>query len=231
LGKDDPGWRVRAAELKQAWTKAFDTAEADNERTYVCGLHPAWIVSDRAAFEKKLGERRARSHTAEDQLKDKPLWTYFAVAEAHQWLALGHLEKVETDLRWFWDNQASPGLFTWWEGNGEENTFHRWEQARGWIAPSQVTPHYWTAAEMLLLQLDMLALLDESAGEPTLVVGAGIPKEWVDVAMSAKGLSTRLGKVDWEWRKGKMTVWLHGAKCPVKLGPAFPADAPIKIKD
>jgi hypothetical protein len=30
-------WRDRAAELKQAWAKAFASAEADNERTYISG--------------------------------------------------------------------------------------------------------------------------------------------------------------------------------------------------
>ena len=164
-------------------------------------------------------------------MKDKPLWTYFNVAEAHQWLALGQPDKAWDDLRWFWDNQASPGLFTWWEGKGEENTFHRWEQARGWVAPAHVTPHYWTAAEMLLLQLDMLACLDESGNEPTLVIGAGIPKEWLDMTMSVKGLATRLSKVDWEWRNGKMIVRVRGQKCAVKLGPAFKSDTKVNVKD
>ena len=216
---DANGWRDRAADLRQAWAKVF------------CGLYPAWIVSDREVYQKKLSEWRAKSHDDEDRLKDKPLWTYFNVAEAHQWLALGQPDKARNDLRWFWENQASPGLFTWWEGKGEENTFHRWEQARGWVAPSNVMPHYWTAAEMLLLQIDMLASLDESGSEPTLIIGAGIPKEWLDMTMSAKGLSTRLGKVDWEWRKGRMTVWLRGEKCAVKLGPAFDSDTPLKVKD
>ena len=224
------GWRDRASDLKQAWGKAFDSSEADNERTYICGLYPTWVVSDKVTFQKKLADRREMSHDDGDRVKDKPLWTYFNVAEAHQWLALGQPDKAWNDLRWFWDNQASPGLFTWWEGSGEENTFHRWEQARGWVAPSHVTPHYWTAAEMLLLQLDMLAYLDESGSEPTLVIGAGVPKEWLDMTMNIKGLSTRLGKVDWEWRKGKMTVWLRGEKCAVKLGPAFKPDTKVKVK-
>jgi len=233
LGKDADAqlWRDRAAELRQAWTKGFASAEADNERTYICGLYPTWVVSDKAAFEKKLAERRAKSHDPEDGLKDKPLWTYFNVAEAHQWLMLGQPDKAWTDLRWFWANQAAPGLFTWREGKGEENTFHRWEQARGWVAPPYVTPHYWTAAEMLLLQLDMLTCLDESGKEPTLVIGAGIPKEWLDMAMNVKGLSTRLGKVDWEWRNGKMSVRVRGEKCAVKLGPAFPHETKVKLKD
>jgi len=125
------GWRDRASDLKQAWGKAFDSSEADNERTYICGLYPTWVVSDKVTFQKKLADRREMSHDDGDRVKDKPLWTYFNVAEAHQWLALGQPDKAWNDLRWFWDNQASPGLFTWWEGSGEENTFHRWEQARG----------------------------------------------------------------------------------------------------
>jgi hypothetical protein len=230
VGKDADAqlWRDRAGELKQAWAKSLASAEADNERACISGLHPTWVVSDKGAFEKKLAEHRARTHDPEDRLRGKPLWTYFNMAEAHQWLMLGHPDKAWNDLRWFWDNQASPGLFTWWEGQGEENTFHRWEQARGWVAPPHVTPHYWTAAEVLLLQLDMLACLDESGNEPTLVIGAGIPKEWLDVTMSVKGLSTRLGKVDWEWRKGEMSVRMRGEKCAVRLGPAFPPDAKVK---
>ncbi len=231
LDKDTQTWRDRAADLKQAWAKAFDSAESDNERTGICGLYPTWIVTDRDRYLKKLAERRAQSRDAEDRPKERPLWTYFTVAEAHQWLTLGQPDKAWNDLRWLWDNQASPGLFTWWEGKGEENTFHRWEQARGWVAPPNVTPHYWTAAEMLLLQLDMLAYLDESGGEPTLVIGAGIPKEWLNLTMSVKGLSTRLGKVDWEWRKGRLTVRLRGEKCAVKPGPAFAPDTPIRVKD
>jgi hypothetical protein len=224
-------WRNQATRTRQAWWYAFNTSEATNERTYICGLHPAWIVSEREAFQKKLEERRAKSHDDQDRLREKPLWTYFTVAEAHQWLALGQPEKTWNDLRWFWNNQASPGLYTWWEGNGEENTFHRWEQVRGWVTPPHVTPHYWTAAEMLLLQLDMLAYLDESENEPTLIIGAGVPKEWPEKPLRVEGLSTRLGKVDWEWNKGRMTVRLHSFKCAVKPGPAFPAEAQLKVKD
>jgi len=224
-------WYGRAEELKAAWAKGFETSEADNERTYICGLFPTWVVSDKDKYQRKLAARRAASHDGQERLKGRPLWTYFTVAEAHQWLMLGQPEKVWSDLRWFWDNQASPGLFTWWEGNGEENTFQRWEEARGWVAPPHVTPHYWTAAEMLLLQLDMLACLDESGREPVLVIGPGIPKEWLNGPLSVKGLSTRLGKVDWEWREGQVTVRLRGNRCALKLGPAFKPDTPLKLRD
>src|SRR5207244_7957095 len=139
--------------------KAFASAEADNERTYVCGLDPTWVVSDKGPFEKKLAERRAKSHDPEDGLKDKPLWTYFNVAEAHQWLMLGQPDKAWTDLRWFWDSLASPGLCTWWGGKDEESTFHRWGQARRWVAPPRVTPHCRTAAGARVIEVDSLACL------------------------------------------------------------------------
>jgi len=232
LGKTNEAsaWRAKAADLRAAWEKALTTSDADNERTYICGLHPTWIVKDRNTYGTKLAGRRTGSHDAKDAIKDVPLWTYFNVAEAHQWLILGETQKMWNDLLWFWNNQASPGLYTWWEGNSEENTFHRWEKVRGWVNPPYVTPHYWTAAEMLLLQLDMLAYLDDSGDEPILVVGGGIPNEWLNQSMSVKGLSTRLGRVDWEWHKGRMTVWLNGAKCGVKLGPAFSPGTPLRVK-
>ena len=56
-----------------------------------------------------------------------------------------------------------------------------------------------TAAEMLLLQLDMLAYVDETDAKPAIVIGAGIPPAWLDRPMSVRGLSTQSGQVDWTW--------------------------------
>src|SRR6185437_14983526 len=56
-------WRDRAAVLKQAWATAFGSSEADNERTYICGLYPTWIVTDKDAFQNKLAGRRANHMT------------------------------------------------------------------------------------------------------------------------------------------------------------------------
>ena len=220
-----------AAQVREGWSKAFTNAEANNDRTFISGLYPSWIVADREAYQARLATRRGASHDSSDVLKGTPLWTYFNLAEAHQWLALGQPDKVWNDLHWFWKHQASPGLYTWWEGNGEENTFHRWEQARGWVKPPHVTPHYWTAAEMLLLQLDMLAYVDESSDPPALVVGAGVPAAWLAKPVSVEDLPTRLGAVDWSWDRGQLRVKVKGAKCDVRLGPAFPADTKLKVKD
>ena len=221
-------WRERAGQLRTAWNRAFKSGKFQNERNYICALHPMYVVDDPKVFLATFEPFFRGTHGVAGDLKDTPLWTYFNVAQAHQWLVLGQPEIVWRDLDWFWDHQASPGLYTWWEGNGEENNFGRWAQfARGWVQPPNVTPHYWTAAEMLLLQLDMLAFVDETV-EPTLVIGAGLPKAWLDKPMNVEGIGTRFGKVDWKWRDGKMSVTQHGRKLPVKLGAPFPENIELR---
>ncbi len=215
-------WGERAGQLRAAWNRAFKSGKFQNERNYICALHPMYVVEDPKEFLATFETYFRGTHGAGGNLSGTLLWTYFNVAQAHQWLVLGQPDIVWHDLDWFWDHQVSPGLYTWWEGNGEENNFGRWaEFARGWVQPPNVTPHYWTAAEMLLLQLDMLALVDETL-EPTLVIGAGLPKAWLDKPMNVEGIGTRFGKVDWKWRDGKMSVTQHGRKLPVKLGAPFP---------
>jgi hypothetical protein len=227
---DAAGYFSLATKLREAVQPAWSGPEAENDRSFICGLYPTWIVTDRESYQSRLAARRTRSHDDQDLLKGPPLWTYFTLAEAHQWLALGSPAKVWNDLRWFWDHQASPGLYTWWEGHGEENTFRRWEQARGWTTPAHVTPHYWTAAEMLLLQLDMLAYVEPGNGKPVLVVGAGVPSAWLGKPLSVGDLPTSQGKVDWSWDKGTLTVKLRGFTGEVKPGAAFPADTRIKFR-
>ena len=228
--KEAARWRESAAKLQQAWLRAFKPPESGNERTYISGLWPTGVESPaRDEFRRGLEERWAELRTPDGAFREKPLWTYFEVADAHQWLFLGQPERMWKTLRWLWDDQASPGLYTWWEGKGEENTFGLWEQVRGWVNPPHVTPHYWTAAEMLLLQLDMLAYVDEAASEPTIIIGAGIPAEWLGRPMSVRGISTRLGEVDWKWDGRAMQVTVRGMKCAARLGAGFPPNAPVKV--
>ena len=228
--QDAARWRERAVQLPRAWSNAFKPPESENERTYVSGLWPTGVAApSREAFRAGLEARWAKRRVADGGFGETPLWTYFEVADAHQWLFLGQPERTWQTLRWFWEHQASPGLYTWWEGKGEENSFGLWEQVRGWANPPNVTPHYWTAAEMLLLQLDMLAYVDESSSEPAIVVGAGIPPDWLTSPMSARGLSTRLGEVDWSWKDRTMRVTVRGTRCTVRLGPAFPPKTPTSV--
>jgi hypothetical protein len=149
-------WRQEAAEIRTAWERALETQEALNDRTYISALWPTQIgEQDKAKLRTLFEARWASRRTSDGGFKKHPEWTYFDIAEAHNWLALGDRASAEQTLHWFWNHQASPGLYTWWEGRGEENSFHRWNDVRGWVHPQHVTPHYWTAAEMLLLQLDL----------------------------------------------------------------------------
>ena len=223
-------WRGKAVALRNAWNRAFVADKYANERNYICALYPSFVASDLPIFEQRLEKFWNSTHDETGTLAGTPLWTYFNLAQAHQWLVLGQPQKTWSDVRWFWEHQASPGLYTWWEGKGEENNFGRWEKMiRGWSQPRHVTPHYWTAAEMLLLQLEMLAFVDETR-EPLLVVGAGVPATWLEKPLEVAGIGTRFGKVDWEYRAGRLTVVQHGFRLPVKLGPEFPADTVIRIR-
>jgi hypothetical protein len=149
-------WRQEAVEIRVAWERALNTNEALNERTYISALWPTHIGDqDKAKLRALFEARWAGQRTPDGGFKKLPQWTYFDIAEAHNWLELGDRARAEQTMHWFWHHQASPGLYTWWEGSGRENSFHRWNDVRGWVHPGPVTPHYWTAAEMLLLQLDL----------------------------------------------------------------------------
>jgi hypothetical protein len=228
--QDAARWRRRASELQQAWVRALKPPESENELTYINGLWPTWVGEpEREMFLRGLESKWKKLREDDGSYRETPLWTYFEIADAHQWLYLDRPDRAWTTLRWFWDHQASPGLYTWWEGKGEENTFHLWEQVRGWVNPTHVTPHYWTAAEMLLLQLDMLAYVDEAASEPTVVIGAGVPAEWLKRPLTVRGVSTRLGQIDWTWKDGTVGVVIRGARCKVRLGPAFAPDTRLQV--
>jgi len=153
------------------------------------------------------------------------------VAEAHQWLFLDRPDRVWAMLTWLWDHQASPGMYTWGEGTARTaDPFRRWDGVRGWVKAPYVTPHYWTAAEMLMLQLDMLAYVDEANGRPTLVVGAGVPPAWLTQPMNVRRLPTRIGHVDWTWNGREVAVAVRGSGCDVRLASVFPPTTPLRVR-
>jgi hypothetical protein len=108
--------------------------------------------------------------------------------------------------------------------------FRRWEQTRGWVNRPHITPQYHTAAEMLLLQLDMLAYVDETAVTPTVVIGAGIPAAGLNQPMKVQNASTRLAQVGWNWDGHQMHVTIPGCRCKVRLGPAFPSNTAFRLE-
>ena len=151
--------------------------------------------------------------------REWPLWTYFDIAEAHQWLRLGRPDAAWSTLRWYWQHQTSPGLYTWWEDKEEGNSYYLWDQVRGWVNPTMVTPHYWTSAEVLLLQLDMLAMSATGRQGPALVLGAGVPPAWLADSLGVRGLRVRGRTVDWTWDRHRVRATVRGAPIELRLGP------------
>jgi hypothetical protein len=226
-------WRGRAQKIQESWTNALIPPESENDRTYAVALWPTWVATEaREAVTEELTRRWYMRRDDTGGFRSNPLWTYFDVAEAHQWLYLGDIERTWKLLRWFWEHQASDGLYTWWEDEGEGNTYLFWNTVRGWVKPPHVTPHYWTNAEMLLLQLEMLAYTEDFRDRPTLVIGGGVPRSWLEHPVRVAGINTNVGRVNWSWRAGKLHVVIYGSQRGVDLrvGPAFPAGTPVAVE-
>lgn len=191
---------AKAAKLKAAWQNGFGKPKYENERNFMISIWPSWMTNrDNKFYRGKIEAKHQQEWGDGDQPKERPLWTYFLAAEAHQWLYLDRPDRTWQTLNYFWNNQCAPGLYTYWEGNGEENTFKQWENYRGWLQPKYITPHYWTASEMALLQLDMLAYVDEAQADFRFVIGAGIPADWLNKPMWVKGYKTKAGTISWSY--------------------------------
>lgn len=227
-------WRSEAAKLQAAWGKAFEFVFSEIPETYTTSLWPSGIgSSNREVLTQQLEQRWNESHDDRGSLSQPVVTPSLNLAETHQWLFLGKSDRVWNNLQWFWQNQASPGLYTWW---GEHNaigelpkSFSQWRHYRGWINSPNVTPHYGAAAQMLLLQLNMLAYVEPSNIEPTLVIGAGIPKTWLNQPISVKGLQVGGNTVNWTWDGQQINVEMKGRKMNVQLGSAFPANTAVNL--
>jgi len=223
-------WRIDAAQMRESWFNGLKTSYGNDEWTWINGLWPSWSAGPhRDAFAAALKEHTQSLGLDDQPSSDATAHPHVLLAKAHQWLYLNKPEIVWETVKWLWKNQSSPGLYTWGDGVGENPNQHQWERSRGWVTPPQSTPHYWTAAEMFLLQCDMLVGVDESTPDPVLIVGAGIPGYWMDRPMSVRGLSTRFGGVSWTWLNGRMNVVVYGRKLPVRLGPAFKSNALLRV--
>jgi hypothetical protein len=223
-------WRGRASELRQAWLKMLDKNPSGDGLTNAHMLWPTWIASPDSPGAMTSLEASWADYT------HNSFWQFarrsaLKVAEAHEWLLLGRGDRAWATLAAFWDHQETPGLYNWSIDSSRENTFNLWKRVRGWLKGQEwVTPFYTTAAEILLLQLDMLAYHDETAGEPTIVIGAGVQPSWLDREMRAQGISTPLGQVDWTWNRRQMHVKIHGGHAHVRLGPTFAPNTPLQVE-
>ncbi len=226
---DAKRWRSQAAQLKTAWQKSNQTGFS----SFTNGLWPSGIAQgDRAVMAQALQQRWEAARDATGAFRPIPQPLHANLAEAHQWILLDRSEWAWSALKWFWQNQASPGVYTW-SGDSESvapKSFSQWQRLRGSVKPPYFTTHYWTAAEMLLLQLDMLTYVDRSTSSPTLVIGAGIPKEWLSQPLSVKGQLVEGNLVNWDWDGNRMNVQIGAETMKVKVGSSFPNQTQIKVE-
>jgi hypothetical protein len=214
-------WRKKAEALQETWQRHFLTGPIDPE-VYKVGLWPSAIAAPvLSTFARNLSALGG-SVSGRGSIAD-------ALARAHQHLHLGHPDAVWRTIQEVWNRQASPGLYTWeTPAPGPRHVADGWQYIRGWRKPS-VTPDYETAAQLLLLQQDMLAYWDDTGPEPTLVIGAGIPSTWLSKPMSVAKLPFPGGSTNWQWDGQRMRVSLNGASPRIRLGSAFPTGAEISI--
>jgi hypothetical protein len=216
-------WGAWADELQGAWNTGYLEHRWSNERAFISGIHPSFVARERRRdFERDLETKWTSTEQILAGSAPWSPWSYFTAAQMHQWVLLDRPERAWRMLNYFFDHQTSPGLYTWAEGAGEENTFGLWEDVRGWISPKAVTPHYWTAAEVLLAQLSMLAYVDETFEEPTWVIGPGVPDEWLRTSFSVRHLRTTRGELNFAWDGHQLHVDIYAPEAKVRAGKAFP---------
>jgi hypothetical protein len=211
--------------LKHAWEQVFQL-EREKQATLVSLWPTAIADAVRGPFRQALEHSWADEHEPNGRFRITPPWPHVTLAQAHQWLWLDETERVLTTLQWFWRHQDSPGLYSLWSMQDGCDTLHLWNTVRTTYQPLHVAPHYWSTAQMVLLQLDMLAYDDPAASTPTVVIGAGVPAAWLRRPVTVKGLSLRSGLLDWSWDGRRLRATAEGP-VGIRLGSAFPQGTPV----
>lgn len=213
------GWRKQARILRDNWQRRNRGGAAD-AMVSTASFTPA---DPPAAGRSQLDRQPTTYRPASEKA---PMAAQ--VTDAHLALRQGRPDAVWASLRQLWNQQASPGLYTWDRPRpAATDVADGWQYVRGWHNQSVVSPDYETAALLLLLQQDMLAYLDDDAAEPTVVIGAGIPNDWIPQSMTVSNLALPGGSIDWRWDGQTMRVTLHGPSRRIRLGPAFPESTDI----
>lgn len=240
-------WRSHAEKLKAAWQKdnPISTPPTNPKSklkqpefaAFTDGLWPTGIAEGNRTTLTQVFQKRwegLRDKTGAFRPNTQSMQAN--IAEAHQWVMLDQPDQLWQALKWIWQNQASSGLYTW-AGDRDDpsdkalpKSFSQWQRLRGRVNPTQLTPHYWTSAEMLLLQLDMLGYVNRSTNSPTLIIGAGVHKDWLSKSISIKNQLLDGNLVDWTWDGKQMNVQIKGESLDVKLGSSFPNGTQLKVE-
>ena len=215
-------WRDYARAIQSSWQRQF-LKDPTDKATYTVGLWPSTIAGPiRDTFAQYLSADRTTTVTRPS--------VSARLARAHQYLRLGQLDALWTTLRNIWEHQASPGLYTWEASPpATDDVADGWQYVRGWPRVGAITPDYETAALLLLLQQDMLAYIEDTTSEATIVIGGGIPQDWVSRPMTVSLLSIPGGSISWHWDGHRMHVTTRGTPWRIKLGATFPRGTEVSL--
>ncbi|WNR46814.1 glucosidase family protein [Paenibacillus roseipurpureus] len=182
-----------ALKLNKALTSYANKEFGRNERDLVCAIWPSRTFSPndphiRSEYEQWWNTMRQK----DGNYRAEPMWKYFELGQAHNYLLLGEREKVNQTVDHYLANHDVEGLYGWLEDNHDIAEF--WSKIEGWYRLPSRQPHGWVSAELHMLLRDML--LYES--EDRLIIGAGIPKDWfaLDARIAFEHMPTSFGYVD-----------------------------------
>ena len=195
LGLDASLYKQEADDLKKAIIAKSRQVFGEDDRDINSAFWPAgWASRDDEFIAEKFEEYWKNVKFPNGKHNPEPLWTYFEAGQSHNYMLLGEREKAWVSIEWFLSNQTAPGLYTYPEGI-DGNTALLWPRTRGWDDVECVTPHGWTAAEVFHLLRDCLV---REEGD-NLIIGSGIPKEWLREKIEVKDMPTYFGKVSFAY--------------------------------
>lgn len=170
---------------------------AENERDLVCALWPTEAFSPEDPLLKERFAhwwQRVRLHN-EGQYTPEPLWKYFELGQAHNYLLLGERTKALQTVDYYLEHHDVRNLYGWLEDN--HDIAELWSQIEGWYSRPSRQPHGWVSSELFLLLRDML-LYEEGQ---TLIIGQGIPPAWLQAGaapIQCNNVPTNFGPLDLE---------------------------------
>jgi hypothetical protein len=229
LGQDGSRFEREAndlrATLKQRAPELFNKNDRDTNSAF---WPTGWASRDDETIQRGFQQFWDEVRCPDGVYTREPMWTYFEAGQAHNYLLLGQPERTWITIEHFLTEQIAPGLYTYSEGNSDENSSLQWQRTRGWDQIRYVTPHGWTAAELFLLLRDCLA---REEGDQ-LIIGSGIPESWLTQAFSVRNLPTYFGKLSFHYDPDGKKLDIELERQPAGgLQVAFPAEVNARAVD
>ncbi len=168
-------YQKEAGEIRDALHSFAIKNFGTNERDFVCAIWPTQAFEPDSELLLELYDKWWRQIRLDQtgQYKAEPLWKYFELGQAHNYLLLGERTRALETIDYYLKHHDVKNLFGWLEDS--HDIAENWSQIEGWYKFPSRQPHGWVSSEFFLLLRD--TLLYEKAG--SLVLGQGIPQAWL----------------------------------------------------